>query len=164
MQALVLAGGQGTRLRPLTIDVPKPVIPLAGRPFLSFMLDWLEDHGVDHVVLSCGFLSDGVQRVLGSRHGGWRVICVGESEPLGTAGPVRLAADTGLLEDRLLVLNGDLLTDIDLSAQIERHERTGARATLALIAVEDTSSYGVVPSDPAGRVEAFLEKSPGPAP
>ena len=164
MQALVLAGGQGTRLRPLTLDVPKPVVPLAGRPFLSYMLDWLEDHGVDHVVLSCGFLSDGVRGVLGSRHGDLRISYVEEEEPLGTAGPVRLAADTGLLEDRLLVLNGDLLTDIDLSAQVERHERTGARGTLALIAVDDTSSYGVVPTTSDGQVEAFLEKSPGPAP
>src|SRR3954463_8350176 len=87
MQALVLAGGQGTRLRPLTLDVPKPVIPLAGRPFLSYMLDWLEGHGGDPVVLSCGFLSDGVRRVLGSRHGSLRVGYVEESEPLGTAGP-----------------------------------------------------------------------------
>ncbi|MFL5909814.1 MAG: sugar phosphate nucleotidyltransferase [Gaiellaceae bacterium] len=164
MQALVLAGGQGTRLRPLTLDVPKPVVPLAGRPFLSYMLDWLEDHGVDHVVLSCGFLSDGVRGVLGSCHGDLRISYVEEEEPLGTAGPVRLAADTGLLEDHLLVLNGDLLTDIDLTAELERHERTGARATLALIAVEDTSSYGVVPTTSDGRVEAFLEKSPGPAP
>jgi mannose-1-phosphate guanylyltransferase len=164
MQALVLAGGQGTRLRPLTLDVPKPVIPLAGRPFLSFMLDWLEDHGVDRVVLSCGFLSDGVRRVLGSRHGALHVSYVEEDEPLGTAGPVRLAADLGLIEDRLLVLNGDLLTEIDLSAQLARHEQTGARATLALIAVDDTSSYGVVPTCGDGRVEAFLEKSPGPAP
>src|SRR4051794_33997557 len=164
MQALVLTGGQGTRLRPLTLDVPKPVIPLAGRPFLSYMLDWLEGHGVDHVVLSCGFLSDGVRRVLGSRHGNLPVGYVEESEPLGTAGPVRLAAGLGILGDRLLVLNGDLLTDIDLTAQIERHEASGARATLALIGVEDTSSYGVVPTASDGRVEAFLEKSAGPAP
>src|SRR4051794_3680193 len=103
MQALVLAGGQGTRLRPLTLDVPKPVIPLAGRPFLSYMLDWLGGPGVDPGVLSCGFLSDGVRRVLGSRQGSLRVGYVEECEPLGTAGPVRLAAGLGMLEDRLLV-------------------------------------------------------------
>lgn len=164
MQALVLAGGEGTRLRPLTLTVPKPVMPLAGRPFLTFMLGWLRRHGVDDVILSCGFLSHAVEDVLGREWQGIRLRYVTEEEPLGTAGPVRLAADDGLLEDRLLVLNGDVLTDLDLTAQLEQHERSGASATLALIAVEDTASYGVVPTGADGRVEAFLEKSDGPAP
>ena len=164
MQALVLAGGEGTRLRPLTYTTPKPVMPLAGRPFLSFMLDWLHGHGVDEVILSCGFLSDGVKRVLGDIYDGMRLRYVVEEEPLGTAGPVRLALDEGVLEERLLVLNGDVLTDIDLTAELDQHERTGARATLALYAVEDTASYGVVPTDAEGRVEAFLEKAEGAAP
>src|SRR5919199_1433642 len=164
MQALILAGGEGTRLRPLTLSTPKPVIPLAGRPFISYMLSWLRRHGVDDVVMSCGFLSDRVAEVLGDEHDGMRLHYVVEREPLGTAGPMRLAADEGLLDDRLLVLNGDCLCDLDLSAQLEQHERTGAAATLALVAVEDTASYGVVPTDSAGRVDAFLEKSAGPAP
>src|SRR5687767_263703 len=159
MQALVLAGGEGTRLRPLTYTTPKPVMPLAGRPFLSFMLDWTRSHGVDEVILSCGFMSDDVRRVLGDIYDGMRLRYVVEQEPLGTAGPVRLAYDAGLLEERLLVLNGDVLTDIDLSAELAAHERTGARVTLALYPVEDTASYGVVPTDAEGRVEAFLEKS-----
>jgi len=164
MQALVLAGGQGTRLRPLTYTTPKPVIPLAGRPFLTFMLDWLRGHGVTEAILSCGFMSEGVHDVLGDIYEGMRLRYVIEQEPLGTAGPVRLAFEEGLLAERLLVLNGDVLTDMDLTAELEQHERTGARATLALIAVEDTAGYGVVPTDRAGRVEAFLEKSDGPAP
>ena len=165
MQALVLAGGEGTRLRPLTLTLPKPVMPLAGRPFLSFMLDWLERHGVDDVLLSCGYRSEAVEEVLGHEHGGMRVRYVVEDEPLGTAGPLRLAADEGLLaDDRLFVLNGDCLTDWDLSAELDQHLSTGAKTTLALIAVEDTASYGVVPTAEDGRVEAFLEKSPGPAP
>ena len=164
MQALILAGGQGTRLRPLTLTVPKPVMPLAGRPFLTFMLDWLRGHGADEAILSCGFLSDGVERVLGDIYEGMRLRYVRESEPLDTAGPVRLAFDEGLLAERLLVLNGDVLTDIDIGAQVAQHERTGAAATLALVAVEDTSSYGVVPTGDDGRVEAFLEKSDAPAP
>jgi mannose-1-phosphate guanylyltransferase len=164
MQALILAGGEGTRLRPLTYTTPKPVMPLAGRPFLSFMLDWLRRHGVDEAILSCGFLSDGVRRVLGDIYDGMRIRYVVEDEPLGTAGPVRLAYDEGLLAERLLVLNGDVLTDIDLGAELEQHERTGARATLALVPVDDTSSYGVVPTDADGRVEAFLEKGEGGAP
>src|SRR5918999_2183684 len=127
MQALVLAGGEGTRLQPLTLTVPKPVMPLAGRPFLSFMLDWLRGHGVDDVILSCGFLADGVKSVLGDIYDGMRLRYVLEEEPLGTAGPVKLAADEGILQERFLVLNGDVLTDIDLAAELGQHERTGAR-------------------------------------
>jgi mannose-1-phosphate guanylyltransferase len=162
MQALVLAGGEGTRLRPLTYTMPKPVMPLAGRPFLSFMLDWARLHGVDEVILSCGFMSDDVRRVLGDIYDGMRLRYVVEREPLGTAGPVRLAYDQGVLEERLLVLNGDVLTDMDLTAELAQHERTGARVTLALYGVEDTTSYGVVPTDDDGRVEAFLEKTADP--
>src|SRR3982751_1686329 len=99
MQALVLAGGEGTRLRPLTRTVPKPVMPLAGRPFLSFMLDWLRGHGVTEVILSCGFMSGAVREVLGDAYGGMRLRHVIEEEPLGTAGPVRLAFDQGILEE-----------------------------------------------------------------
>jgi mannose-1-phosphate guanylyltransferase len=164
VQALVLAGGEGTRLRPLTYTTPKPVLPLAGRPFLSFMLDWLRGHGVDEVILSCGFLSDGVRRVLGDIYDGMRLRYVVEETPLGTAGPVRLAHDQGILAERLLVLNGDVLTDIDLTAELAQHERTGARVTLALQAVEDTASYGVVPTHADGQVEAFLEKTVGDVP
>jgi mannose-1-phosphate guanylyltransferase len=164
VQALVLAGGEGTRLRPLTYTTPKPVMPLAGRPFLSFMLDWTRAHGVDEVILSCGFLSDAVKRVLGDIYDGMRLRYVVEDEPLGTAGPVRLAYDQGLLEERLLVLNGDVLTDIDLSAELAEHERSGARLTLALYPVDDTASYGVVPTDAQGRVEAFVEKAEGEPP
>jgi mannose-1-phosphate guanylyltransferase len=128
------------------------------------MLDWLRRHGVSEAILSCGFLSDAVEEVLGDSHDGMRLRYVMEDEPLGTAGPVRLALDAGILDERLLVLNGDVLTDMDLTAQLAQHEQTGARATLALIAVEDVSSYGVVPTDSEGRVEEFLEKSAGPAP
>jgi mannose-1-phosphate guanylyltransferase len=164
VQALVLAGGEGTRLRPLTLTTPKPVMPLAGRPFLSFMLDWVHSHGTEEVILSCGFMSDAVKSVLGDIYEGMRLRHVIEEEPLGTAGPVRLAYDEGLLEERVLVLNGDVLTDIDLTAELEQHERTGARATLALYPVDDTSSYGVVPTDGEGRVTAFIEKGGGEAP
>lgn len=162
MQAVILAGGEGTRLRPLTSTVPKAVLPLAGRPFLTFMLDWLRRHGVADVVLSCGFLAGGVRRVLGESHADVPLRYVTEPEPLGTAGPVRLAADQGLLDERFLVCNGDILTDIDLGAELERHRRTGALATLALVGVEDSSSYGVVPTTAEGEVEAFLEKTDAP--
>jgi mannose-1-phosphate guanylyltransferase len=166
MEAVVLAGGEGTRLRPLTLTTPKPVMPLAGRPFLSFMLDWLARHGVDDALLALGYKAEAVHAVLGDEHHGMRLRYLVEEAPLGTAGPLRLAADEGLLADSgpILVVNGDCLTDFDLSAELRRHEATGASGTIALAAVEDTASYGVVPTKDDGEVEAFLEKQPGPAP
>jgi mannose-1-phosphate guanylyltransferase len=128
------------------------------------MLDWTRSHGVDEVILSCGFMSDAVRAVLGDIYDGMRLRHVTENEPLGTAGPVRLAYDQGLLEERLLVLNGDVLTDIDLTGELEQHERAGARATLALYSVEDTSSYGVVPTADDGQVKEFIEKGGAGAP
>jgi mannose-1-phosphate guanylyltransferase len=128
------------------------------------MLDWLRGHGVDDVLLSCGFMGGGVEEVLGREYEGMALHYVNEKEKLDTAGPVRLAYDMGLLQERLFVLNGDCLTDLDLSAELEHHERTGAVLTLALMAVEDTSSYGVVPIKEDGEVEAFLEKQDGPVP
>src|SRR3954468_14115179 len=166
MEAVVLAGGEGTRLRPLTLTTPKPVMPLAGRPFLSYMLDWLARHGVDDALLALGYKAEAVHRVLGDEHHGMRLRYLVEDEPLGTAGPLRLAADEGLLAESgpILVVNGDCLTDFDLTAELRQHEATGARGTIALAAVEDTASYGVVPTKDSGEVEAFLEKQPGPAP
>jgi mannose-1-phosphate guanylyltransferase len=164
MQALVLAGGEGSRLRPLTLTTPKPVMPLAGRPFLTFMLSWLARHGVDDAILSCGHLSAEVERVLGDEFDGMRLHHVVEDERLDTAGPVRLAFDQGLLQERLLVMNGDCLADLDLSAELRAHELTGAACTLGLVAVDDTSAYGVVPTNEDGTVQAFLEKQPGPVP
>ena len=163
MQALILAGGEGTRLRPLTSTVPKPVVPLANRPFISYMLDWLEAHGFDDVVMSCGFLADGVRRVLGSGgRDGISIRYVDESKPLGTAGPVKLAEP--MLDERFAVLNGDILTDVDLSSVLRFHEERGARVTLTLTPVEDPSSYGVILTDEDGGVEAFIEKPQGEAP
>jgi mannose-1-phosphate guanylyltransferase len=164
MQALVLAGGEGTRLRPLTLTTPKPVMPLCGRPFLTFMLSWLARHGVDDAIMSCGHLSHEVERVLGDAYEGVRLHHVVEEERLDTAGPVRLAYDEGLLQERLFVMNGDCLADLDLSAELRQHEATGAAATLGLVEVEDTSHYGVVPTQDDGQVEAFLEKQAGPVP
>jgi mannose-1-phosphate guanylyltransferase len=157
MQALILAGGEGTRLRPLTSTVPKPVVPLVDRPFIAFMLEWLRGHGVDDVVVSCGFMASGVHNVLGDGSAyGIRLRYVEEPEPLGTGGAVKFAEP--LLDERFLVLNGDVLTDIDLTAQMAQHERTGARATLALVPVEDPSAYGLVRLASDAAVTAFLEK------
>ena len=157
MQALILAGGEGTRLRPLTSTIPKPVVPLVGRPFISYMLQWLRRHGVEDVILGCGFMADAVRDVLGDGSGlGIRLRYLEEPRPLGTGGALKFAEE--LLEDRFFMLNGDVLTDMDLTAQLEQHERTGARATLALYPVEDPSAYGLVRCQPDGSVSEFLEK------
>jgi mannose-1-phosphate guanylyltransferase len=154
-------GGQGTRLRPLTSTVAKPVVRLVDRPFISFMLEWLHGHGIDDVVMSCGFQADGVRDVLGDGSElGIRLRFVEEPEPRGTAGALKLAEP--MLDERFLMLNGDVLTDLDLTAQIAQHESTGARATLSLVPVEDPSAYGVVLLEPDSSVRDFVEKpAPG---
>jgi mannose-1-phosphate guanylyltransferase len=157
VQALILVGGEGTRLRPLTSTVPKPVVPLAGRPFISYMLEWLAGHHVDDVILACGFMADRVRDVLGDGSElGIHLRYVEEPVPLGTGGALKYAED--LLAERFFMLNGDVLTDIDLTAQLEQHERTGARATLALIPVEDPSAYGLVRQNDDHSVRQFVEK------
>jgi mannose-1-phosphate guanylyltransferase len=157
MQALILAGGEGTRLRPLTTTVPKPVVPLVDRPFIAFMLDWLRRHGVEDVVLACGFLAQGVRNVLGDGSAyGVRLRYVEEPRPLGTGGALKFAQE--LLDDRFLMLNGDVLTDIDLSEQMAQHDSTGAMATLALTPVEDPSAYGLVRLTNGTQVSEFVEK------
>ena len=160
MQALILAGGEGTRLRPLTSKVPKPVVPLVDQPFIGYMFDWLRGHGVDDVIMSCGFLADGVRTVLGDGSDyGIRLRYVEEPHPLGTGGALKYAEE--LLDERFFMLNGDVLTDIDLTKQLEQHERSGARATLALIGVDDPSAYGLVRRRADCSVTEFVEK-PGP--
>jgi mannose-1-phosphate guanylyltransferase len=157
VQALILAGGEGTRLRPLTSTIPKPVVPLVDRPFISYMLEWLRGHGVDDVILSCGFMADGVRSVLGDGAAlGIRLRYLEEPRPLGTGGALKFAHE--LLEERFFMLNGDVLTDIDLTAQLSQHGRTGARTTLALIGVEDPSAYGLVRRHSDLSVKAFVEK------
>jgi mannose-1-phosphate guanylyltransferase len=162
MQAIVLVGGEGTRLRPLTSDVPKPALTLVDRPFLAYMVEWLGTYGVTEVVLACGFLPDVLQEALGKgEHEGVRLRYVVEPERRGTAGAIRFAADTlgDELDDRFLALNGDVLTDLDLAALIRAHDDLGARATLALYPVDDSAAYGLVTADPNGWVEEFVEKS-----
>ncbi|MDX6664051.1 MAG: mannose-phosphate guanylyltransferase [Solirubrobacteraceae bacterium] len=157
MQALILVGGEGTRLRPLTSTVPKPVVPLIDRPFIAFMFEWLVRHGVDDVIMSCGFKADSVRAALGDGSAyGVRLRFVEEPEPRGTAGALKYAED--LLAERFLMLNGDVLSDMDLSAQIAQHEATGATGTLALVPVPDPSAYGLVRINDDHSVRGFLEK------
>jgi mannose-1-phosphate guanylyltransferase len=157
MQAVILVGGEGTRLRPLTSTVPKPVVPLVDRPFIAYMLEWLHGHGVDDVVMSCGFLATAVRNVLGDgSQYGLRLRFVEEPEPRGTAGALKYAEE--LLDERFLMLNGDVLTDIDLTAQIEQHDSSGATATLALVPVDDPTGYGLARLKDDNAVLEFVEK------
>ena len=157
MQAVILVGGEGKRLRPLTSTVPKPVVPLVDRPFISFMLEWLCRHGIDDVIMSCGFLATSVRNVLGDGSQlGIRLRYVEEPDPRGTAGALKFAEP--MLDERFLMLNGDVLTDIDLTKQIGQHEATGAKATLALVPVPDPTAYGLVHLEEDRAVRDFVEK------
>ncbi len=162
MQAIVLVGGEGTRLRPLTNDVPKPALTLVDRPFLAYMIEWLAAHGVSEAVLACGFLPGVLREALGDgEHAGVRLTYVTEPDRRGTAGAIRFAADAlgDRLDDRFLVLNGDVLADLDLTALVAAHRERGARATIALCPVEDSAAYGLVGVAGDGTVTDFVEKT-----
>jgi len=163
VQAVVLVGGEGTRLRPLTSDVPKPAVTLVDRPFLAYAIEWLAAHGVDEVVLACGFLPEVLREALAGEEerAGVRITYVAEPEPLGTAGAIRFAAEAlgDRLEERFFALNGDVLADLDLGALARVHEEREARATIGLYPVDDSSAYGLVRHDEQGRVLEFLEKT-----
>ena len=155
--AVILAGGQGTRLRPLTLGTPKPIVPLLNVPFLAYQLALLRRHGIHDVVLSCSYLVDEVRRAMGdgAAHG-VRLSYAVETDPLGTAGGVRNAVD--LVRGLVVVLNGDILADLDLGAMLRFHRERGARATLYLTRVPDPTQYGLVELDSDGAIRAFVEK------
>jgi mannose-1-phosphate guanylyltransferase len=162
VQAIVLVGGEGTRLRPLTNDIPKPALTLVDRPFLAYMIEWLASHRVTEVVLACGFLPDVLRETLGDgEHAGVRLTYVTEPDRRGTAGAIRFAADAlgDDLDERFLALNGDVLTDLDLTALMGAHCEREARATIALYSVEDSAAYGLVDIDAGGAVTEFVEKT-----
>jgi len=162
VQAIVLVGGEGTRLRPLTNDVPKPALTLVDRPFLAYVIEWLAGHGVTEAVFACGFLPDVLREAVGEgERAGVRLSYVAEPERRGTGGAIRFAADSlgERLEEKFLALNGDVLADLDLSALQRAHDRHEGSATLALYPVEDSSAYGLVSCDADGAVVEFLEKS-----
>lgn len=166
MRAVVLVGGFGTRLRPLTNDVPKQMLPVVGATMLERVVSGLGAQGVSEVVLSLGFRPDAFLDAYpeGSCAGVLLHYAV-EPEPLDTAGAVRFAARSAGIDETFVVVNGDVLTDLDLTVLWESHAQTGAEATIALTPVDDPSRYGVVPTDDDGRVLEFVEKpAPGTAP
>lgn len=161
MRAVVLVGGFGTRLQPLTLSTPKQMLPVVDRPMIEWVLAGLARHGVDDAVLSLGYRPDAFAAAYpDGMCAGVQLHYAVEPEPLDTAGAIRFAAlDAGIAE-RFVVVNGDVLTDLDLTGLIAAHEASGGEGTIALHRVEDPSAFGVVPTDDDGRVLAFVEKPP----
>ena len=156
--AIVLVGGLGTRLRGVVDDVPKPLAPVAGRPFLEFVLDRLVAHGIERAVLATGFRGEQIEAHFGSNHGALALEFSREDEPLGTGGAI-LRALRRIDVDEALVLNGDTLFEVDLTALVAAHRAAGADLTLALRPLDDVGRFGAVRIDADGRVVEFVEKS-----
>jgi mannose-1-phosphate guanylyltransferase len=163
MKAVILVGGEGTRMRPLTETTPKPLLPFMNRPFLAHVLDHLAAHGVEEAVCSSPYLEEVFRALLASRQGvAPAVRWITEAEPLGTAGAVAGAREH--LDDTFFVLNGDILTDLDLGDLLSHHRNRAAAATIALTEVADARPFGLVDRDADGRVRRFLEKPSEPVP
>ena len=157
----MLVGGLGTRLRPLTHHRPKQMLPIVHRPMIEHVVGHLVEHGVDDVVLSLGYQPDAFRDAYpDGRCAGATLHYAIEPEPLDTAGAIRFAARDAAIDERFLVVNGDVLTDLDVTAFVAFHEARGAEGTISLHRVDDPSRYGVVPTDAEGRVSAFVEKPP----
>src|SRR3954471_15331624 len=152
-----MAGGEGTRLRPLTSNQPKPMVPIAGKPCMEHILELLRDHELTAGVVRAGFLPQAIRSYFGNGESlGMSIEYSVEESPLGTAGSVRLAASR--LTDTFLVISGDALCDVDLSALVAFHRERGAAVTIGLKAVENPLEFGIVVTDEEGRIERFLEK------
>jgi mannose-1-phosphate guanylyltransferase len=165
LEAILLVGGQGTRLRPLTLSAPKPLLPTAGVPFLCHQFARAAAAGITHVVLATSYRAEMFRESFGDGAAfGLSIEYVYEDIPLGTAGGIRNAASRlrGGPDDPVVVLNGDVLSGHDIGAQLDMHRKADAAATLHLVEVPDPARFGCVPTDPAGRVTAFLEKTPNP--
>ncbi|MBO0819954.1 MAG: NDP-sugar synthase [Nocardiopsaceae bacterium] len=165
LEAILLVGGKGTRLRPLTLSAPKPLLPTAGVPFLAHQLTRAAECGITHVVLATSYRAEMFADAFGDGASfGLCIDYVHEPEPLGTGGGIRNAASRlrGGPDEPVVILNGDILSGHDLPAQVELHRKNDAAVTLHLVEVDDPSRYGCVPTDSSGRVTAFLEKTPDP--
>ena len=161
MKAVVLVGGFGTRLRPLTLTTPKQMLPVVDRTMLEHVIGGLGAHGVDEVVLSLGYKEDVFRDAYPAGEcAGVALTYAVEPEPLDTAGAVRFAADVAGIDETFIVVNGDVFTDLDVTEVWNRHHEVGAEGTIALTPVEDPSRYGVVPTDEKGKVLGFVEKPP----
>ncbi|MGX1885992.1 sugar phosphate nucleotidyltransferase [Streptomyces sp. NPDC055287] len=160
-EAILLVGGKGTRLRPLTVHTPKPMVPAAGVPFLTHQLARARAAGVEHIVLATSYLAEVFEPHFGDGSAlGLHLEYVTEEEPLGTGGAIRNVASRlhSGPDDPVLIFNGDILTGLDIGALVATHTTSGADVSLHLTRVEDPRAFGLVPTDPTGRVTAFLEK------
>lgn len=157
MKAVVLVGGEGTRMRPLTETIPKPLLPLMGRAFLHHVLDHLTTHGVHEVILSSPYLASTFEPFIAERVGDPAITWITEQEPLGTGGAVLHALDI-VGEEPFFVCNGDILTDLDLTAMQEAHLARGAIASISTFHVEDARPFGLIMTDADGRITEFREK------
>jgi len=160
MKGLILAGGKGTRLRPLTINTPKPVVPVANSPFLLYQIDLMRSAGIQEIILSLSYQPRKIEDLLkdGSDYGVWIRYAV-EGTPLGTGGAFKNAEEH--IDSTSVVFNGDVLTSVDLAAVIALHKAKGAVATIVLTPVENPSAYGLVETTHDGWIQRFIEK-PGP--
>ena len=158
MKAVIMAGGEGTRLRPLTSTVPKPLLPVANRPMMEHVIDLLRNHGITEIVVTVAFMANSIKNYFGDgRDFGVSIEYVDEPVPLGTAGSVRNAMHL-LSDDRFVVISGDVITDIDLSAIVAYHDQHNAMATIALTPVDNPLEFGIVITREDGTIERFLEK------
>ncbi|MFF8790559.1 sugar phosphate nucleotidyltransferase [Streptomyces sp. NPDC015125] len=160
-EAILLVGGKGTRLRPLTVHTPKPMVPAAGVPFLTHQLARARAAGVEHIVLATSYLAEVFEPYFGDGSAlGLHLEYVTEHEPLGTGGAIRNVAERlhSAPDDPVLIFNGDILTGLDIAALVGTHRTSGADVSLHLTRVEDPRAFGLVPTDDTGRVTAFLEK------
>jgi mannose-1-phosphate guanylyltransferase len=161
LKSIILVGGEGTRLRPLTYETPKQMLPLVGVPMIECVFTTLAEHGITDAVLSLGYLPDRfIEAYPSGVVAGVNVSYAVEPEPLDTAGAIQFAARFADFDDTFLVLNGDVLTDLDITRLVAFHREHEAEATIALHEVEDPSRFGVVPTTAEGRVLAFVEKPP----
>jgi D-glycero-alpha-D-manno-heptose 1-phosphate guanylyltransferase len=156
-EAVILAGGFGTRLQAVVNDVPKPMAPVNGQPFLSFILTYLRSFGINHVVISTGYLAEKINSFYQGQYNGMRISYTKEENPLGTGGGIRLALEKCSTE-HILVLNGDSFFDVDIQTYYHKHCVHDANASLALRMVQDASRYGTIQSNSEERITAFNEK------
>lgn len=158
MQAVILIGGKGTRLRPFTIDTPKPLLPVLNRPFLHYQFEVLKAHGVREAVLCTAYQADAFRRSLGARTLGLRLRYIEERQPLGTGGALKNAEPLLRRGEPVLVLNGDVLNTLDVTAFLKSHRQKEAEVSIALTRVKDPTLYGLVRTESSGRIREFLEK------
>ena len=157
MKTLVLAGGFGTRLRPLSCTRPKALFPIANKPLIDFVLEYLKSHGVETVVMGVYYMAEDIVRYLGPTKNGLGILYSREQRPMGTGGPVRKALDL-LNEETFTVMNGDIITDFDMGELVRRHKKFGGVATVALTRVENPHIYGSVVLGEDGLIKRFVEK------